>query len=244
MPASAPSVRFLAPSLIVRGVDTVITVDIERDGASLTFGASPQLSVYDDTGSEVGSARSMTQAGATLSATISASDTTGKDFSGQYQIAIAYTVTGEQARTAYNAAALCLADLSPPVGVSDLAARYALLSRLQENGGVSLQGHISQAWGELLTQLYQDEAPFWQIRSSSALRPWLLHRALEIALRDAALPLAPGNPYTTEADRLAALTDTTSETGLYRRLQVRLDPGDENILEARSSPVVDTRRSG
>lgn len=237
-----PSVRWLAPTMIVKGVDTVVSVDVERDGVSLSFSSTPTLSVYDDSGAAVGSPRNMTESGTTLTATIDAADTASIDgYSDRYLVVIDYTVTNEQARKAYNAAALCLADLTPPVGVGDLTARHALLASLQSNRKISLQGHIAQAWGELLSQLYADETPFWNLRSPAALRPWMLTRSTEIALRDAALPLAVGNPYSVEADRLAALL--VGEAGLYRNLQIRIANNNDNVLEARSAPVVDTRRT-
>ena len=150
---------------------------------------------------------------------------------------LSFEIADESVCTAYNVAALVRSGLNPPVGVSDLESRMAIIGRIQLNGRASLQGHINLAWGELLSRLYADESPFWTVRSPGAFRPWLLTKSLELSLRDAGSTLAQNNPYTREADRLTALL-----TLMYETLQLRLDDEQANTLSDRSSPVVDTRR--
>jgi hypothetical protein len=238
MATVAPSVRFLAPTLIVKGVDSLVSVDVERNGAALNISGSPTLAVTDSEGTAIsGSPFSVTQSGTVLSATITAAGTASADYAGNWLVMLSFTVSGERAYTAYNAAALVRTELNPPVGVGDLEARNGVLTQIQANGRVSLQGHIDQAWGELLSRLYSDESPFWTVRSPAAFRPWLLSRSMEIALRDAGATLGAANPYTREADRLAGLLEEQ-----YLTLQVRLDDEQANTMSERSSPVVDTRR--
>jgi len=242
MPVLPPvAVRWLHPTLIIQGQDTIVSVDIERTGQSVTFTSAPTLTLYDEDGTALTDpALTATVAGTTATFTVANALTTSSDLSGRYLVKLSFQVAGEQARASYNDAAFGIADLVCPVGVTDLTQRSALVKKIAASGATTLQDHITQAWGELLSQLHADDAPYWTIRSSAKLRPWLIARSQEIALRDAGLPLASGNPYTAEANRLEGLL--AGPEGLYHQLRVRLDPDEDNKAASRSDPVVDTRR--
>jgi len=233
-----PSVRWMAPSMIIRGRDTLVSVDVGRSGRPVTITGSSSLTVLTADRTEIsGSPFAVTVNGKTFSAVVPAASTDGLEFSGAWMVMLEFEIAEEQVYTAYNAAALVRSGLNPPVAVSDLESRVAMVGRIQFNGQASLQGHIDLAWAELLSRLYADESPFWTVRSPSSFRPWVLTKSLELALRDPGSTLGQNNPYTREADRLAALLPL-----MYETMQLRLDDDQANTLSDRSSPVVDTRR--
>ena len=146
-----------------------------------------------------------------------------------------FTVTGDRAYRPYNAAALCLADLQCPVGVTDITARHTQMSILL-GSAATVQAKITQAWGELVSKLYADETPFWNLRSGSVLRPWLIARTRELCFSDMATAHHSGAIY---ADAAIAAGELAGP--IYSALHVRMDDDGNNTLTARSVPVNDPR---
>ena len=230
------SVRFLAPSLIVKGVATLLQVDIERDGAAVAMEAAPTLSVYKPDGtSPTGSPFAAALTGTTLASTVTGPATASLDIGDRWMVRWNFEVTSDRVYTTYNTAALCLAELQCPVGVTDLTDRHTQMSALI-GSAAAVQKKITQAWGELLSRMYADETPFWAVRSTGALRPWLIARSRQLCFEDMATAHATSAIYTPAAVRAGDLLPD-----LYRTLKVRMDDEQVNKLQARSTPVTDPR---
>ena len=238
MAALSPlSARFLSPTLVVKGGDTPVLLDIERDGAAVALTGSATLTIYDSSGVVVGAAYAATLSGTTLTATVLGADTSGEDYSGRWLARWDFEVTGDRTYGPTNAAALCLSDLQCPVGPTDLVDRHSQMVALLGSLAV-VQKKVTQAWGELLSALYADEMPFWTLRTGGALRPWMLARSAQLCFDDMGTAHANGVVYDRQARRMEALLP-----GLYSEIKVRLDTDQENTLESRSAPVIDTRGS-
>ena len=230
------AVRFLTPHLIIKGVSTVLQVDIEREGSAVSLESAKTLTVYKADGSSpAGSPYTASLSGTTLSATIPPSDTSSLTVSGKWMVKWGFEVSSDRVYSPTNAAALCVTDLQCPVGVTDLTDRHSQMSTLLA-GAAGVQTKITQAWGELLSRMYADETPFWSLRTSGALRPWLIERSKQLCFEDMATAHPSGAIYQTQADRAGDKLE-----GLYNSLKVRMDDDQNNTLTARSVPVFDPR---
>ena len=220
------SVRWRGPVLLPVGRAWGVSVAVETAGVSPTI-SSATFTLYDQGGVERIDAATATVSGGTISYTVPSNTLTNADYGAGWLVKVEATIGGDDLPF-YNDCAICLAPLYPPVGTSDLLARYSKLADLNDEdddgtGAVDLQAYITDAWGELTQRMYQDGFPFWKIRSPAALRPWLLTQSLVYALDDLALLLAGDSHYTEEARRLEGTLD-----GLYAQIKTRMDAGEEN----------------
>ena len=224
------SARWTGPTLIPRGQDTTVTVDVEHGGSAPTVSAVT-FSLWDSAGNVIVDAASASESSGTLSYTVTAASTTGETLGQGFLLKFSATIGGDQ-HDFYNDAALTLARLYPPIGTTDLTNRYSRLAALQTTGASDLQKFITDAWTELTTKFYSEGLPFWRMRTPSALRKWLTVQAVVYALDDLALVLGDGGPYREEARRLE---DTLPR--LYNQIRSLMDTDEDNSVQHQQQPA-------
>lgn len=217
------SVRWRGPVLLPHSRAWDVSVAVEHAGASPTISAAT-FTLYTPDGAARVDAQAATIAGGTVSFSLNGSELAATDMGPRWLVKIEATISGATLPF-YNDAAVCLAPLYPPVGTTDLTARYSKIADLQTTGASDLQTFITDAWGTLTQKMYADGLPFWAIRSPGALREWLLARSLELALDDLALLIENNSQYTTEARRLGGMLDA-----LYEDIRSRMDTQGDNTL--------------
>ena len=201
MAAETPySVRFRGPTLIAKGKDTTVNVSVEHDGAAPTI-VSAKFSLFDPSGSSLVDSAVASEAGGVVSYTITAATTTTKSLGKGYLVRFEVTI-GTFEHLFSNNAALCIQQLYPPIGTTDLTNRFTQLAQLQTTGASDLQKYITDSWSDLLIKMYSGGLAFWTIRSPGHLREWVITRALSNALADLALVLGNGGPYRDESRRM------------------------------------------
>jgi hypothetical protein len=126
----------------------------------------------------------------------------------------------------YNDAVLCLAELYPPIGQTDLIQRHSEAANLLGAAVTSLQQYIDQAWSDVTNRLYLDGVPFWKWRTPSALRPCLFDRALELLFWDYSTLLNTNDRYAAFAQRYSELYERD-----YERLRSTIDLAEDNQLQ-------------
>ena len=224
------SARWTGPTLIPRGQDTTVTVDVEHGGSAPTVSAVT-FSLWDSAGNVIVDAASASESSGTLSYTVTAASTTGETLGQGFLLKFSATIGGD-VHDFYNDAALTLARLYPPIGTTDLTNRYSRLAALQTTGASDLQKFVTDAWTELTTKFYSEGLPFWRMRTPSTLRKWVTAQALVYALDDLALVLGDGGPYREEARRLE---DTLPR--LYMQIRSLMDSDEDNNLDETHQPA-------
>lgn len=215
------SARWTGPVMIHRGADQTLSVSIEHGGSAPTVSAVT-FSLFDSSGNTLLDDVTGSESAGVLSYTILTAITTDKTLGPGYLVRFKATIGGD-VHPFYNDAALCLARLYPPIGTSDLTNRYSRLATLQATGASDLQKFVTDAWTELTNKLYSDSLPFWRMRTPSALREWLLTRALVFALRDLGFQLGTGAAYLEEANRLEKKLP-----GMFGQIRSLMDADEDN----------------
>ena len=215
------SVRFSTPTLIPKGRDTTVTVDVEYEGAAPTVTAQT-FTLFDPAGTKLLDGVAATESAGTLSYTILAAVTADEDLGRGYLIRFEVTIGGA-VHWFTNNAAVCLQMLYNPVGTTDLTNRYAKLAALQATGASDLQRYVTDSWSQLLVKMYSGGLAFRTIRSPGHLKQWVLTRALSYALADLSLVLGNGGPYRDEGRRLESLLK-----GQYEQIRSLLDVSEDN----------------
>lgn len=220
------SARFRGPTLLVRGLDTIVEVDIERSAAPPTT-TSVTFSLFDQGGNELISSAVATDTAGTLSYTVTAADTAALSLGIGYMIRFEVEISSIEYRFSNNCA-VCIQEVYCPIGTTDLTLRYTKLPDLMESGAASyLQKYVTISWINLITRMYSGGLNFWTIRSPGHLREWLIVRALSYCLADLALVLGNGGPYRDEARRLEKTLP-----GLYQQIRSLLDTSEENTTSS------------
>ncbi len=230
MPDGTPySARWLGPTLLTKGHDTTVTVDIEHGGSAPTVSAVT-FSLFKPNGEAIVDGAVASESGGTLSFTVTSSSLSSESFGQGYLLQFTATISGDQ-HDLYNDAAVCLARLYCPIGTTDLTNRYSRLASLQTTGASDLQKFITDAWTETTARLYSEGLPFWRMRTPSALRPYLIALATVHALDDLSLTLGDGGPYRDEARRIE---DTLPR--LYNKIRSLMDSDEDNDLDEAHQP--------
>lgn len=231
MPLASPiSARWHAPPILVRGQASVVAVELERDGAALSGTVAGTLAVYDAEGAQVATAAAAFSGGV-LSATVDAADTTGRDYSGDWMVVFTWTLNSAAQQPLAHAAVLAATDLACPIGTTDLTQETSQIATLA--GGVAnLQPFVSEAYRDLLNDLYAADCPYWKLRSTSTLRKYLKAAAAMKAFDSFAAAHRNGVAYDRVARRLEA-----SLPALFAALRARIDADEENAVSYRASPV-------
>ena len=219
--------------MIERGKAQDVFLSIERSGSAASI-SSATYSLYDQDGATVKDAVSCTVDGGSVTATIGASDTTGKAYARNWLIQFDVTISGKVYRF-YNDAVLCQARLYSPVGQSDLIARHSDVVNLVATSKANLQDYIDTAFSDITGQMYSDAVPFWRFRTPSALRAPMFARCFELIFRDYSTLFDAGDRYSALSDRYAEQYDREME-----RLRSKIDKDEDNILDGDSVPATAT----
>tara|TARA_Y100001963_G_scaffold40234_1_gene56404 strand:+ start:4669 stop:5364 length:696 start_codon:yes stop_codon:yes gene_type:complete len=219
--------------MIERGKAQDVFLSIERSGSAASI-SSATYSLYDQDGATVKDAVSCTVDGGSVTATIGASDTSGKAYARNWLIQFDVTISGKVYRF-YNDAVLCQARLYSPVGQSDLIARHSDVVNLVATSKANLQDYIDTAFSDITGQMYSDAVPFWRFRTPSALRGPMFARCFELIFRDYSTLFDAGDRYSALSDRYAEQYDREME-----RLRSKIDKDEDNILDGNSVPATAT----
>ena len=218
------SARFQGPTLIERGKDQTVSVDIEINGAPVTL-TSGAMTVYKPGGATLIDGVAGTVAGGVFtSATIGAALTSAEGL-GQGWLVKMDLVIGAATYTFYNDSILAAARLYPPISQSDLISRHS--EALSLSSTANLQHYITEAWRDITISLYTDGIPYWKWRTPSALRAVHLSRSLELMFLDYATLMQGNDRYLQLASKYRQ--DYVAE---YTQLRSTIDVGEDNNLDA------------
>ena len=218
------SARFQGPTLIERGKDQTVSVDIEINGAPVTL-TSGAMTVYKPGGSTLVDGVAGTVAGGVFtSATIGAALTAAEGL-GQGWLIKMDLVIGGDTYTFYNDSILAAARLYPPISQTDLISRHS--EALSLSSTANLQHYLSEAWRDITISLYTDGIPYWKWRTPSALRAVHLSRSLELMFLDYATLMQGNDRYLQLASKYRQ--DYVAE---YTQLRSTIDVGEDNNLDA------------
>lgn len=186
------SVVFDTLPVIERGVDSILTAPVYRDGA-LVEPTSATCAVYDSSNSIVSSGSASIVADVATYTVASASTSTRTPEEGWR---IEWTITlsdGEVLRPACEAV-LALRRLRPVVSDQDLLRYHPALSRLRPPTEASYQDYLDATWREVEAKLIASGKRPWLVISPQALRGYHLSLTLSAIYRD----FATGGPSSTE----------------------------------------------
>lgn len=227
------SVRWKGPALLPYGRGWDVSVSLEHGDASPTV-SSATFTLYSPDGSAIVDAEAAVISSGTLTYTVASSVLASTDVGPRWLVKFEATI-GSTILPLYNDAAVCLAPLFCPVGITDLTNRLSKLGDLQ-SATADLQPFITDAWTALTQKLYSDAVPFWRMRTPGALRPWLLAKSLSLALDDLALLIDTDSKYSEEAQR-----HRDSLSVLYSDIKSLMDESEDNTPSTShegASPVV------
>ena len=225
MAADTPySVRFKAPTLLPKSVETTVSVSIEHDGAVPTV-TGVKFSLFSPSGEKLIDSATASESAGVLSYAVPAAKTSDQNLGKGYLVRFECTIASYEHMFTNNA---CVVKhkIYCPIGTSDLVARYSQIAQLQSGGATSeLQPFVDEAWTEIQIKLYSGSLEYWKIRSPGNLRDWVLTRALSLALADLALLVGNGGPYRDESRRLEGTLKAK-----YEGIRSLLDLQEQNIL--------------
>jgi hypothetical protein len=225
MSSTLYTARWTGPTLIEQGKSQQISVSVERSGSAATI-SSGTLTLYRPNGTAVVDAVAGTISSGTFTSAAIAAGTTSAESLGPRWLIKVELVIGGASYSFYNDAVLCLAELYPPIGQTDLIQRHSEAANLLGAAVTSLQQYIDQAWSDVTNRLYLDGVPFWKWRTPSALRPCLFDRALELLFWDYSTLLNTNDRYAAFAQRYSELYERD-----YERLRSTIDLAEDNQLQ-------------
>tara|TARA_R110000822_G_scaffold41703_14_gene113501 strand:+ start:865 stop:1590 length:726 start_codon:yes stop_codon:yes gene_type:complete len=218
------SARFQGPTLIERGKDQTVSVDVEINGAPVTL-TSGAMTVYKPGGSTLVDGVAGTVAGGVFtSATIGAALTADEGLGQGWLIKMDLVIAGAS-YTFFNDSILAAARLYPPISQTDLISRHS--EALSLSSTANLQHYITEAWRDITISLYTDGIPYWKWRTPSALRAVHLSRSLELMFLDYATLMQGNDRYLQLASKYRQ--DYVAE---YTQLRSTIDVGEDNNLDA------------
>ena len=226
MSSTLYTARWTGPTLIEQGKSQQISVSVERSGSAATI-TSGTLTLYRPNGTAVVDGVAGTISGGPFTSAAIAGATTSAESLGPRWLIKVDLLIGGATYSFYNDAVLCLAELYPPIGQTDLIQRHSEAANLLGASVTSLQQYIDQAWSDVTNRLYLDGVPFWKWRTPSALRPCLFDRALELLFVDYSTLLNTNDRYALFAERYAELYERD-----YERLKSTIDVNEENQLQS------------
>jgi hypothetical protein len=226
MPQKIYSARWRGPTLIEQGKAESLSVAIERDGAAAPL-VSGTLTIYNAAGTKIIDAVAGTVAAGvftfpTIGATVFDAETLGPN----YLIQVDVDMGAEGDFRFMNDMVLCLAQLYPTVGQTDLVQRHSEAAALLGATVTSLQQYIDQAWSDITTRLYLESVEFWTWRTPAATRQVLFDRALELLFFDYSTLLNGADRYLSLANHYSELYERD-----WERLQSKADTAEDNTLE-------------
>lgn len=225
MSSTLYTARWTGPTLIEQGKSQQISVSVERSGSAATI-SSGTLTLFRPNGTALVDAVAGGISGGTFTSAAIAGGTTSAESLGPRWLVRVDLVIGGATYSFYNDAVLCLAQLYPPVGQTDLIQRHSEAANLLGAAVTSLQQYIDQAWSDVTNRLYLDGVPFWKWRTPSALRPCLFDRSLELLFLDYSTLLNANDRYAAFAQRYSELYERD-----YERLRSTIDLAEDNQLQ-------------
>ena len=226
MPQRIYSARWSGPTLIEQGKAESLSIDIERDGTAAPL-ASGTLTIYNPAGTKIMDAVAGTVAAGVftfpnIGATVFDAETLGPNYLIQVDVAMG----AEGDFRFMNDMVLCLAQLYPTVGQTDLVQRHSEAAALLGASVTSLQQYIDQAWSDITTRLYLESVNFWTWRTPAATRQVLFDRSLELLFFDYATLMNGADRYMSLATHYGELYERD-----WERLQSKADAGQDNTVE-------------
>lgn len=222
---SEPTARFQMPTLLEKGLDNKIRLDLFMDGARITgFGTTGTVSIYDDGGNiKIGPMPITIDVDDAPVATIFAGEFANDDFSDGWSIEWSISISiGEFVFR--NEAALVRRKLYPVVTDVDLFRRASALDPNGVNPITSVsnfQGYLDEAFTTIQLRLWSTGNRPNLIMSPSALRDCHLHLTLSLIFRDLATRL--NETYIEQAEHHHAQYDSG-----WSHLKFKYDSGVEN----------------
>ena len=213
---SYPAARFQLVDLLVRGVDSALSLRIEQNGAAVTPSALT-VSVYRPDGSALVSAASVTPA-ATSSYTVAAATTAQEALGDAWRVEWTATVGGVP--TVYrNEAALVRTKLHPVITDTDL---YNIASGLDPTSPTALTSETTysqwrdEAWNQINARIIGQGQRPWLVMSPVAIRDAHLYPSLALIFEDLATRL-------NEAYEMRAASYRRHYEAAWTRLNFRYD---------------------
>ncbi|MHC4195116.1 MAG: hypothetical protein ACYSQZ_04090 [Planctomycetota bacterium] len=224
------SCRWHGPTLIEKGKDQTISVEVEVDGAAVVL-VSGELTVYRPDGTSLIDAIAGTVAGGKFTSASILSATTAAESLGKGWLVKVDLVIGTATYTFYNDAVLCLARLYAAAGQTDMISRHS--EALSLNSGTDLQRYLDDAWQVLTVELYTSGVEFWKWRTPSAVFSAHLAKALSFMFMDYAT-LMQGRG----TDRYLAFSDKYAAEYVHEMSQMRsaVDVSEDNNVGESVSP--------
>lgn len=186
------SVIFDTLPVIERGVDSLLTAPIYRDGA-LVEPVSATCAVYDSSNTIVSSGSASIVADV-ATYTVASASTSSRNPEEGWRIEWVLTLSdGEEIRPACEAV-LVLRRLRPVVSDVDLLRYHPALTRRKPSTETSYQDYLDATWREVEAKLIASGKRPWLIISPQALRGYHLALTLSAIYRD----FATGGPTSTE----------------------------------------------
>lgn len=219
------SIRWLGPFLIPKGVETTLSVEIERDGDAVNLTGS-EWTLYDPSGNVLSTGNGSVSSGV-HSYTVAASETSTESYGKHYMVRLSGTDELGVAVDSPCDAALVSMPLYCPVGQADLLARKSDIVRLLPTERSDLGLYITQAWAEFKQDLYDDGVPFWTLRTPGALRKPVMSLCYALIYEDFSELMNAGDKYDLLAERYRERY--ASEFGRIRSL---VDSDEDNSIEA------------
>lgn len=186
--------RLLGPTVVEKGVDTVVGCPVYRNGA-LVAPDSGTVSVYDETNTLVVTA-AVEVVGSVATYTVLGTATSSRTPSEGWRFEWALVFSTGRARTFRTDGVLALHRLYPVITDTDLLQLHPELARLMPPTETNYQDVIDAVFGEAESRLVAAGKRPWLIASAHALRMYLLNAALDRVWR----MLATGGVGTREWD--------------------------------------------
>ncbi len=179
------------PSVLVRSAANAVRLPAYRSGA-LVAPTGATYTLVSSTGTLIVDAAACTISGSVATYTIPALSLPSTLALGEgYQERWVFTFSGEAATVEIlRAAAVCAAALYPVVADADLTAQYFGLSGYLSGSLTTWQGHIDEAWGQLMSELIRQGRLPYAIRTPDALRDAHLHLTLALIFQGFGLSTA------------------------------------------------------
>ena len=194
-------VRFPLPSLLERGIDTVIKAPVYQAGA-LVAPSAGTVTIYDETNTARVSAAAVTITDSVATYTVTAGTTSGLTLADGWRVEWSLTVSGGTVR-AVNEASLVRQIVRPMISDVDIYRRVPALDPSSASVITSesnYQDYIDEANTEIQLRLISAGRRPWLIMSPASLRPVYLNLSLAIIFEDLAARLANVD-YLERADR-------------------------------------------